>query len=681
MILERENTEEAIKKKITPNELQYAPKPPLAFRVGAVAYLPVRLKNANYKELKCVLHDILQVIQYEVSIFGRDHKELFSQTAPVLRAISPLAEGADRLFAEQAIDLGWELNCIMPFHQEEYEKDFTNAAALVSDSLERYFKLLARAEAKDKLKRFELNGSRDESEVADGKCRRVVLNQSDIFIVIGDGLHEDEFGGTEEPLNEAIRQGIPVIWVDTCAPHTWQIIQSSAPKPPEPNPRSTPDGSGMFETLRKVVRELLMVPEPQIREDRKTAPGTNPELEKNGILSFLTDNIILNTSKRCWNKIKSLMGVNAETPYEELMHFYNEKKPAWTLAVIWKAFRDIVAERSFPKVCFRPSPFEDAAKDKWPESTATPADEMVNRLRPFFAWPDQLSILYSNRYRSTFIIVFLLAATAVAMALAPVGFHLPIGPINAINCTRLELMSIGVILLVVYLGHKGKWHERWIDNRLAAELLRHLRIVNLMGGERSFPGIPAHHEYYGHPSATWIGWYVRAVTRSIGLPEIKIDQEYLKTSLVHINNLLADQLNYHLSNSSRCENIERRLHQGTVFLLLLTGLSCILHLCHFDHIESLLTFFCGFFPSLGASLAGINNQGEFRRLTHRSKAMISQLTILQERINLLINPLKPESEIPPSEASDIAGELARLLVNEVLDWRVVFLDRPLEVGP
>ena len=39
--------------------------------------------------------------------------------------LSPLARGADRLAAEIALDLGYELNVPMPFPQAEYEKDFT----------------------------------------------------------------------------------------------------------------------------------------------------------------------------------------------------------------------------------------------------------------------------------------------------------------------------------------------------------------------------------------------------------------------------------------------------------------------------------------------------------------------------------------------------------------------------
>ena len=41
-----------------------------------------------------------------------------------MRVVSPLAEGTDRIFAEQALGLGFELCAVLPFPQAEFEKDF-----------------------------------------------------------------------------------------------------------------------------------------------------------------------------------------------------------------------------------------------------------------------------------------------------------------------------------------------------------------------------------------------------------------------------------------------------------------------------------------------------------------------------------------------------------------------------
>jgi hypothetical protein len=96
---------------------------------------------------------------------------------------------------------------------------------------------------------------------------------------------------------------------------------------------------------------------------------------------------------------------------------------------------------------------------------------------------------------------------------------------------------------------------------------------------------------------------------------------------------------------------------------------------------ALLTSLCGFFPALGAALAGINNQGEFRRIARRSEAMHDQLQMLLSNIQALRQEVaswaRPGSGAHTARAVLLAGDAAGLMVNEVLDWRVVLLDRPL----
>lgn len=55
-------------------------------------------------------------------------------------AVSALAEGPDRLFAEAALDLGYELRALLPFASADYETTFGDAA-----TTPHYRALLARA--------------------------------------------------------------------------------------------------------------------------------------------------------------------------------------------------------------------------------------------------------------------------------------------------------------------------------------------------------------------------------------------------------------------------------------------------------------------------------------------------------------------------------------------------------
>ena len=87
-----------------------------------------------------------------------------------------------------------------------------------------------------------------------------------------------------------------------------------------------------------------------------------------------------------------------------------------------------------------------------------------------------------------------------------------------------------------------------------------------------------------------------------------------------------------------------------------------------------MTLLCAFLPALGAAFAAIRNHSEVQRLAQRSKAMEETLAQLQKDMN----------EVPISSDSlnsvKLRGHAIRvndLMTNEMLDWRVVFQDRPL----
>ena len=187
-----------------------------------------------------------------------------------------------------------------------------------------------------------------------------------------------------------------------------------------------------------------------------------------------------------------------------------------------------------------------------------------------------------------------------------------------------------------------------------------------------------------------MAWYVRAVERALGLPSVVVDKAYLDGYLAHLADVVSGQINFHETTARRCHNMEKRLHRCGIALLALTLLACGLHLVLSVWHATLrpawlppqvLTFVCGFFPALGAALAGIINQGEFHSLTNRSEAMREQLNILVSQIKSLRQQIAatPDSAMRQSstQAVALANATAGLLVNEVLDWRVVLLDQPL----
>lgn len=253
---------------------------------------------------------------------------------------------------------------------------------------------------------------------------------------------------------------------------------------------------------------------------------------------------------------------------------------------MWKAFRDVVADGQAPRVKFAVTSFEEDVKGEWPElprrehpdGPPSPVAKMVDWLRPFYAWPDKLAVLYSDRYRSAFILAFLLAAAAGGAALLPVGARLKAHGWAETICIAFELSAILLILGLVFRGRRRRWHERWISYRLTAELIRHLRLAAPLGGGRPFPQIPAHWATYGQPAATWMAWYVRAIERALGLPSALVDNTHLNACLAHLRELVDGQFRFHEISAKRCERIEKQLHRWGVAFLGFTVLCGALHL-------------------------------------------------------------------------------------------------------
>jgi len=167
----------------------------LAFRVGIVGHRPNRLQAADAAALSQTLGSILAAVRETIVSFHGEPGHPYAQDPPVLRAVSPLAEGADRSFADAALRCGYELCCPMPFHQVEYEKDFAAAHPDGTGSLVEFRELLQRAEQGNGLVAFELDGTRDDEGAAYGAAGRVVLIQSDLLVAVWDGGEAQGAGG------------------------------------------------------------------------------------------------------------------------------------------------------------------------------------------------------------------------------------------------------------------------------------------------------------------------------------------------------------------------------------------------------------------------------------------------------------------------------------------------------
>ena len=113
---------------------------------------------------------------------------------PRLRFVSPIADGADQIAAEVALELGWELEAILPFERADYRASLANHGAR-----ERFDALIERASCL-----LELPGDPDHGLDAYVMTGRATVAHCDMLIAIWDGLPPRGRGGTGEVVQLAL---------------------------------------------------------------------------------------------------------------------------------------------------------------------------------------------------------------------------------------------------------------------------------------------------------------------------------------------------------------------------------------------------------------------------------------------------------------------------------------------
>src|SRR5204863_8758085 len=104
-----------------------------------------------------------------------------------------------------------------------------------------------------------------------------------------------------------------------------------------------------------------------------------------------------------------------------------------------------------------------------------------------------------------------------------------------------EVMCICAVLVNTMVGHRRDWHRRWVQPREVAERLRvALPLWALCTRPVSFPG----------EEPSWIGWYVRALVRQLGLRSGSLIGEQWTKAKESVTLLLIGQCEYHMTITS-----------------------------------------------------------------------------------------------------------------------------------
>ena len=190
------------------------PRLPFVLSVGVTGHRSDALPGAGEGELRDRVHDALKLI-IDAAVRARDEcPGAFSDEPPRLQFVSPIADGADQIAAEVALELGFELSAVLPFERDEYRRDMTT-----DESRKRYDALLAKSRCV-----LELPG--DRAHEVDGyvMAGRATVAHCDILLAVWDGLVPRGRGGTGEVVQFAISRGTPVAHIPAEPSHRARML-------------------------------------------------------------------------------------------------------------------------------------------------------------------------------------------------------------------------------------------------------------------------------------------------------------------------------------------------------------------------------------------------------------------------------------------------------------------------
>lgn len=623
--------------------------------------------NANSETIRTTLANIFATIESQTSGAG------------TTRIHSLLAQGADIMAVELALEKGWEVSAPLPFGRalniaiNAHPETAADARALLAgeraadpevqsramhiDQLANranvfalaeqdeaianaYLESLAAADNLDMNNAFAALASKRASSAA-----RVMIEHSAILIAIWDGSTLGSTGGTRHTMALALEHGTPVIWINAAAPENWCLLTTSEALANQ----HSQDHADREMALKTLVESVLL--------DPASEPGGD------GMMDLIKEKWRPRSNRfyHSYRRVEALFGGTAKgSRFGSLVQHYEAP--------------DAIAEGSAKPLLTAMHALPDAD----PQLATTISQRIVRR----FAWVDGLSTHLSDAYRGSMINNFLLSTMAIVGGIA----YLPLGKF-AIKWpfALFEFVILLLILLATAIGRQRRWHSRWFETRRVAEYLRHMPILLLLGAARAPWRWPV------GANTSWPEHYARNMVQDIGLPRVTITTEYLSALLENILlTHVVGQRDYHRAKAKRLTKTHHNLDRISeiCFILAVISVGSFLLLASLaalgvvpDYavyaVSKPFTFFGVLFPSLGGLFAGIRFFGDFERFAAISEVTAEKLDTVEQRIAILLNARLEALQY--EQVADLAHVVDDIVIDEIENWQAVFGGKQISV--
>ena len=587
-----------------------------------------------------------------------------------IRLHSLLADGSDQLAARAALARGWQLVAPLPFGLglnvaiNAHADTTTEAALVAAGGVPARADLAERAAAIRKLAAaahlFELADADERvtcllhamldtpgdveavqrfTAVLSQRVAlagRILVEQSDIIIGIWDGQSRDALGGTGHTISAALDAGATVVLIDPATPEDWRVLRSL-------EALGLPDHGSTREALLKAAIAQALDPggdggAAALADDQWRA-SSNPLFHH-------------------YRRVEALFGGDAR-PWRPLGQRYElpADVAAGSGAGVLAALAGLPGgDKGFPARVLR---------------------AVLERQ----AWADGIATRLSDLYRGGMVGNFVASGLAVVLGM----LYLPLKlDGHKWLFALVEFVLLSTILIVIRLGRRGHWHDRWFETRRAAEYLRHAPILMVLGAARPPGRWPQSGAAEPGGGGNWPEHHARQAVREAGLPRVKVTRAYLLAVLENLmDGHVRGQRDYHRAKAARLLTVHHRLERlsGLLFFLAFVAVTIWLLVAAAAALGAVpaawpaalakpFTFLGVLFPTFGGAVAGIHYFGDFDRFGAISQVSAERLDAIHRRSQLLL--AGPDSIFDYAAVADLARAADAAVVAEIESWQAVF---------
>jgi hypothetical protein len=646
--------------------------------VGVTGHRPKRLRdnNADMDTLRLRARTVLDAVATGVAQLRDDdpRPSPYANEPALLRLVSPLAEGSDRLVAQAALDvtpIPYELQCVFPFPVDMYREDFRSRSEWeLQGSAAEFDRLHAHASATLEL---DSDPTAENAYVAVGLT---LVRQCDVLLAIWDAARARGPGGTPEIVLEALRANIPVVAIDARGAENHRIAFLELR-----HGRIEWITWSTAELARKLRTVFILPTSPEPHEHDSVAPQGKVDLAH----ALFEEPVAPAPATTLYARVTRWAArLTGEAEFQrlltpELRHFV-QQPPAQG-----------GAESGHEGLLSR-----EVRRDVAPPHHTPALRALVARLEATlgaaYSWTDLQADRYAalNRRhiaRSTLLLVpiAIVLGYVVQRCLSPnmIGDSFRAATLR-VGLSVIELAAVLWIFDSYVTVREHRYHDRWLDYRSVAEKLRHILMLLPLGRtgiDAELPPTLGANDVRSH----WTNWYIRAVTREAGVFSGKLhDPEYRQACHTLLRHwLVRGQIRYHYYAAIRAHAPMHVLHKYRYLIFVCVVLSPIVDLVlepipqAFEHGTQLaeclleLVFFC--VPAVLGSYYAFTRLGDFENIEVRARAELQRLIAVDREL----------SEHADQSSVDLvraASMTSHAMLAELVEWRVAAALREPDLG-